>query len=99
MYCDNVEQQIVYFTSDPFPLVRGGADRQRSFDQVRRPSAKKSDRDFRGFGPADEVALVTYDQFPNTVADFSFNNDQLFTKLKRLDLAFPLSRALRSADR
>jgi VWFA-related protein len=39
-----------------------------------------------GFGPRDEVALVTYDQFPKTVFDFSFNNDQLFTQLKRLEL-------------
>ena len=39
-----------------------------------------------GFGPNDEVAVVTYDAFPNTVADFSFNNDQLYTLLKRLQL-------------
>jgi VWFA-related protein len=39
-----------------------------------------------GFGPNDEVALITYSQYPTTVADFSFDNDELFTKLKRLDL-------------
>ncbi|MFY9691909.1 MAG: VWA domain-containing protein, partial [Candidatus Acidiferrales bacterium] len=39
-----------------------------------------------GFGPRDEVALVTYDQYPNMISDFSTNNDQLFTQLKRLDL-------------
>ena len=39
-----------------------------------------------GFGPNDEVALITYSEYPTTVADFSFDNDQLFTKLKRLDL-------------
>jgi len=39
-----------------------------------------------GFGPSDEVALVIFDQFPQTVSEFSFNNDLLFTKLKRLEL-------------
>ncbi len=32
------------------------------------------------------MALVTYNEFTNVVSDFSFNNDQLFTKLKRLEL-------------
>ena len=32
------------------------------------------------------MAVVTYDQYPRVVSDFSFNNDQLFTKLKRLEL-------------
>jgi VWFA-related protein len=88
VYCDNVEQQIVYFTSDPFPLsavvLIDNNLSIKSADQVQKSLVAISG----GFGPADEVALVTYDQFPNTVADFSFNNDQLFTKLKRLDLAY-----------
>jgi VWFA-related protein len=86
VYCDNVEQQIVYFTSDPFPLsavvLIDNNLSIKSADQVQKSLVAISG----GFGPSDEVALVTYDQFPNTVADFSFNNDQLFTKLKRLDL-------------
>jgi VWFA-related protein len=88
VYCDNVEQQIVYFTSDPFPLsavvLIDNNLSIKSADQVQKSLVAISG----GFGPSDEVALVTYDQFPNTVADFSFNNDQLFTKLKRLDLAY-----------
>jgi VWFA-related protein len=88
VYCDSVEQQIVYFTSDPFPLsavvLIDNNLSIKSAEQVQKSLTAISG----GFGPADEVALVTYDQFPNTVADFSFNNDQLFTKLKRLDLAY-----------
>ena len=88
VYCDNVEQQIAFFTSDPFPLsavvLIDNNLSIKSADQVQKSLVAISG----GFGPADEVALVTYDQFPNTVADFSFNNDQLFTKLKRLDLAY-----------
>jgi VWFA-related protein len=86
VYCDNVEQQIVYFTSDPFPLsavvLIDNNLSIKSAEQVQKSLTAIS----AGFGPLDEVALVTYDQFPNTVADFSFNNDQLFTTLKRLDL-------------
>jgi len=86
VYCDNVEQQIVFFTSDPFPLsavvLIDNNLSIKSADQVQKSLVAISG----GFGPSDEVALVTYDEFPNTVADFSFNNDQLFTKLKRLDL-------------
>jgi VWFA-related protein len=87
VYCDNVEQQIIFFTSDPFPLsavvLIDNNLSIKSADQVQKSLTAISG----GFGPSDEVALVTYDQFPNVVSDFSFNNDQLFTKLKRLDLA------------
>ena len=86
VFCDNVEQQIVYFTSDPFPLsavVLIDDDLSiKSADQVQKSLTAISG----GFGPNDEVAIVTYDQFPHTVSEFSFNNDLLFTQLKRLDL-------------
>ena len=86
VFCDNVEQQIVFFTSDPYPLsavVLIDDDLSiKSADQVQKSLAAISG----GFGPNDEVAIVTYDQFPNTVSEFSFNNDLLFTQLKRLDL-------------
>jgi VWFA-related protein len=86
VYCDNVEQHIILFASDPFPLsavvLIDNNLSIKSADQVQKSLVAISG----GFGPTDEVALVTYDQFPNTVADFSFNNDELFNKLKRLDL-------------
>jgi VWFA-related protein len=86
IFCDNVEQQIIFFTSDPFPLsavVLIDNDLSiKSADQVQKSLTAIS----AGFGPSDEVALVTYNEFTNVVDDFSFNNDQLFTKLKRLEL-------------
>ncbi|MGA8034450.1 MAG: VWA domain-containing protein [Candidatus Acidiferrales bacterium] len=86
IFCDNVEQQIIFFTSDPFPLsavVLIDNDLSiKSAEQVQKSLTAIS----AGFGPADEVALVTYNEFTNVVSDFSFNNDQLYTKLKRLEL-------------
>jgi VWFA-related protein len=86
VFCDDVEQQIIFFTSDPFPLsavVLIDNDLSiRSAEQVQKSLSAIS----AGFGPADEVALVTYNEFTNTVADFSFNNDDLYKKLKRLQL-------------
>ena len=38
------------------------------------------------FGPGDEVAVETYDQFPTTVSNFTGSNDTLYTMLKRLEL-------------
>jgi VWFA-related protein len=86
IFADNVEQKILQFSSEAVPLsavvlvnndlgVRVGTQVQKSLTAIA-----------AGFGPNDEVALVTFDQFPETVADFSFNNDALFTVLKRLEL-------------
>src|ERR1700677_613156 len=86
VFCDNVEQQIVFFTSDPFPLsavVLIDNDLSiKSADQVQKSLTAISG----GFGPNDEVAIVTYDQFPATVSEFSFNHDLLFSHLNRLNL-------------
>jgi VWFA-related protein len=83
---DGIEQKIIRFSSDPFPLsavvVIDNNLSQKQSAQVQKSLIAIA----AGFGPADEVAVVTYDQFPKTVSDFSFNNDQLFTTLKRLDL-------------
>jgi VWFA-related protein len=83
---DGVAQKIASFTADPFPLsavvLIDNDLSQKSADQVQKSLASIA----AGFGPADEVALVTYDQFANTVADFSFSSDQLFTQFKRLEL-------------
>jgi len=83
---DGIEQKIIRFSSDPFPLsavvVIDNNLSQKQSAQVQKSLIAIA----AGFGPADEVAVVTYDQFPKTVSNFSFNNDQLFTTLKRLDL-------------
>jgi len=86
VFADSVEQQVILFDSNPFPL---SAVVLIDNDLSDKPSAqvqKSLISIAAGFGPNDEVALVTYDAFPNTVADFSPSNDALFTSLKRLEL-------------
>lgn len=83
---DGVEQRIVGFSAEPVPLsavvVIDNDLGQRPEVQVQKSLVAIA----AGFGPSDEAALVTYDQFPETVSDFSNNNDLLFTTLKRLEL-------------
>src|ERR1700691_6593879 len=86
IFSDDVEQQIVLFDSQPYPLsavVLVDNDlAEKEAEQVK----KSLNAIAAGFGPGDEVALVTYAEFPETVEDFSFSNDKLFTALLRLDL-------------
>jgi VWFA-related protein len=86
VFSDEVEQQVLLFTSDPFPLsavvVIDNDLAQKAAQQVQKSLTTIS----AGFAANDEVAVVTYDEYPTTVADFSSNNDDLFTKLKRLEL-------------
>lgn len=86
VFADDVEQQIILFDANAFPLsavvLIDNDLSQKPAQQVQ----KSVEAIAAGFGPNDEVALVTYDEYPNTVADFSFNNDALFTQLKRLQL-------------
>ncbi len=83
---DGVEQKITGFSSEAVPLsavvLLDNDLGQRVASQVQKSLTTIA----AGFGPRDEVALVRYDQFPETVADFSPNNDQLFTALKRLQI-------------
>jgi len=86
IFADNVEQKITGFSSEAVPLsavvVLDNDLNERVASQVQKSLSTIA----AGFGPNDEVALVTYDQFPQTVSDFSNNNDVLFTTLKRLEL-------------
>lgn len=83
---DNVEQQIVFFSADAFPLstviLIDNNLAQKQAQQVQ----KSLEAIAGGFGPSDEAAVVIYDQFPETVSDFTFNNDTTFASLKRLEL-------------
>jgi VWFA-related protein len=88
VFADGVEQQIILFDSNPFPL---SAVVLIDNDLSERPAAqvqKSLVSIAAGFGPNDEVALVTFDAYQNTIADFSPNNDNdaLFTQLKRLEI-------------
>ncbi len=86
IFADSVQQRIENFSADPMPLsavVLIDDDLpDRAVSQVQKSLVSIS----AGFGPMDEVALVTYDQFPSTVSGFTFNNDKLFTQLQRLQL-------------
>lgn len=83
---DNVEQHIASFSAEAFPLsaviLIDNNLSQKQSQQVQ----KSLEAIAGGFGPADEAAVVVYDQFPETVSDFTFNNDQIFASLKRLEL-------------
>ncbi len=84
---DNVEQKVATFSSDPVPLsaviLIDNDLEQRQYARVEKSLTDIS----ASFGPSDETALVLYDEFPEVVSDFSFNNDALFTTLKRLELS------------
>lgn len=86
IFADGVEQKIAGFSAEAVPLsavvVLDNDLNERVAPQVQKSLSTVA----AGFGPNDEVALVTYDEFPTTVADFSFNNDALFTTLKRLQI-------------
>lgn len=92
--CDGVEQRISNFSSDPVPLSAVVLVDNDLPDRVVGQVQKSLVAIAAGFGPADEVALVTYAQFPNTVADFSPNNDRLFTQLKRLELGSRITQTI-----
>ena len=88
---DGAEQQIALFSSDPFPLsavilidndlsLKPAAQVQKSLESIA-----------AGFAASDEVAIVLYDEYPATVLDFTADNDQVFSKLKKVQLgsSFP----------
>jgi VWFA-related protein len=86
IFADGVEQKVIGFSSEAVPLSAVVLLDNDLGERVASQVQKSLTTIAAGFGPADEVALVTYDQFPETVSDFSFNNDALFTTLKRLEL-------------
>lgn len=86
LFSDGVEQKIASFSSDAVPLSTVVLIDNDLPDRAVAQVQKSLEAIAGGFGPRDEVALVTYEQYPNLVFDFSTNNDQLFTQLKRLEL-------------
>jgi VWFA-related protein len=83
---DGMEQKILTFTADPSPLsaviLVDNDLAQKQAEEVQKSLTTIS----AGFGPSDEAALVTYSEYPTTVQEFSSNNDDLFTRLKRLQI-------------
>jgi VWFA-related protein len=86
LFSDGVEQKIARFSSEAVPLSTVVLIDNDLPDRAVTQVQKSLEAIAGGFGPRDEVALVTYDQFPSVVFDFSTNNDQLFTQLKRLEI-------------
>lgn len=83
---DGIEQQIILFDSNPFPLSAVVlVDNDLSTKQAKEVQ-KSLISISAGFGPNDEVAVMKYSDFPEEVSGFSFNNDSLFTQLKRLEV-------------
>lgn len=86
IFADGVQQQIENFSADAMPLsavvLIDNDLPDRAASQLQKSLVSIS----AGFGPMDEVAVVTYDKFPTTVAGFSFSNDKLFTQLQRLEI-------------
>jgi VWFA-related protein len=86
VFSDGVEQKIRNFSADAVPLSAVVLIDNDLGVQTANQVQKSLTAISAGFGPSDEVALVTYDQFPETVSDFSANNDLLFTTLKRVEI-------------
>ena len=91
MFEDGAEQDISLFSADPFPLsavvLLDNNLPSKQLDQVQASLVSIA----AGFGPNDEVALMTFDQFPEQVMQLTANNDQLFTQLKRTKLGSTFS--------
>ncbi len=83
---DDVEQKIATFSSEPSPLSAVVLIDNDLSQKSAGPVQKSLISIAASFGASDEAALVTYDEFPKTVFDFSSDNDKLFTQLKRLEL-------------
>lgn len=83
---DGVEQPIAFFTSDPYPLsavVLIDDDlAQRASEQVQKSLTAIS----AGFAADDEVAIMTYDEYPSLVSGFATQNDKIFATLKGMQL-------------
>ena len=83
---DGKEQQISLFSAEAFPLsaviLINDNMPLKSSEQVQKSLKAIA----ASFSSADEAALMTYDQFSQTLMDFTKDNDQLFTQLKRLHL-------------
>lgn len=86
IFADGTEQKIIGFSAEAVPLSAVVLIDNDLNERVASQVQKSLTTIAAGFGPSDEVALVTYDEFPETVVDFSFNNDLLFTTLKRLEI-------------
>ena len=86
VFVDGMEQKILTFTAEPVALAAviliDNDLTKKQADEVQKSLTAIS----AGFGPNDEAALVTFSEYPTVIQDFSTNNDDLFTRLKRMQI-------------
>ena len=83
---DGEEQEIALFSAEAFPLsVVLLVD-----NELPRSAAEKVEATITalaaGLGPEDEATVMLFDQFPSEPEPFTADNDELFGRLKRLQL-------------
>ncbi len=83
---DNVDRPIVTFSADPVPMSAVVILDNDLSDKEAKQVQNSLETISAAFGPGDEVALETYDQFPKTVSNFTADNDALYSALKGLEL-------------
>jgi Ca-activated chloride channel family protein len=86
IFQDGAEVPVGFFSSDAFPLsaviLLDNDLSTKPAEQVQKSIESIS----AAFGPNDEAAIMAYDQYPEMLQDFTFNNDALFAKLKHTTL-------------
>lgn len=83
---DNAPRQIVTFSDQPVPISAVVVLENDLADKQAKQVQSSLETISAAFGPGDEVALETYDQFPTTVSNFTADNDKLYASLKSLQL-------------
>ena len=91
IFQDGAEVPVGFFSSDAFPLsaviLLDNDLSTKPAEQVQKSIESIS----AAFGPNDEAAIMAYDQYPEMLQDFTFNNDALFAKLKHTTLGSSMS--------
>ncbi len=83
---DNEGRNILSFSADPVAISAVVLVDNDLADKEEKQVQNSLETISAAFGPDDEVAVVTYDQYPTTVSNFSKNNDTLYTVLKSIQL-------------
>jgi Ca-activated chloride channel family protein len=83
---DGIEQHINLFQQEAVPLSAVVLVDNDLPEKTVEPVQRSLETISAGFGPNDEVAVVTFDRFQKTAMGFTRSNDVVFTQLKRLQL-------------
>jgi VWFA-related protein len=83
---DGVQQRIAIFSTSPFPLSAVVLIDNNLTEREARQLQESLVALAAGFSASDEVALMTFDQYPSLVLGLTSDPDPVFTQLKRLRL-------------